>query len=59
MVNIGLDTQLTLSIRTRKGLEIMFEIEKVRDGERKIGYNLQKGTETLVRDRERFKIEGV
>ena len=37
----------------------MFEIERVRDRERKIGYSLHKGTETLVRDRERFEIEGV
>ena len=36
----------------------MFEIEKVRNRERKIGYRLHKGTETLVRDRE-FEIEGV
>ena len=33
--------------------------ELVRDRERKIDYSLHKGTETLVRDRERFKIEGV
>ena len=26
---------------------------------RKIGYSLHKGTETLVRDREKFEIEGV
>ena len=37
----------------------MFEIERVRDRERKIGYSLHKGTEMLVRDRERFEIEGV
>ena len=37
----------------------MFEIERVRDRERKIGYSLHKGTETSVRDRERFEIEGV
>ena len=37
----------------------MFEIERVRDRERKIGHSLHKGTETLVRDRERFEIEGV
>ena len=37
----------------------MFEIERVRDRERKIGYRLHKGTETLVRDRERFEIDGV
>ena len=37
----------------------MFEIERVRDRERKIGYSPHKGTETLVRDRERFEIEGV
>ena len=36
----------------------MFEIERGRDKERKIGYSLHKGTETLVRDRERFEIEG-
>ena len=49
---------LSLS-RTRKGPENLFEIERVRDRERKIGYILHKGTETLVRDRERFEIEGV
>ena len=37
----------------------MFEIERVRDRERKIGYCLHKGTDTLVRDREKFEIEGV
>ena len=37
----------------------MSEIERVRDRERKIGYSLHKGTETLVRDREKFEIEGV
>ena len=37
----------------------MVEIERVRDRERKIGYSLHKGTETLVRDREKFEIEGV
>ena len=37
----------------------MFEIDRVRDRERKIGYSLHKGTGTLVRDRERFEIEGV
>ena len=37
----------------------MFEIERVRDRERKIVYSLHKGTENLVRDRERFEIEGV
>ena len=45
--------------RTRKGPENLFEIERVRDRERKIGYRLHKGTETLVRDREKFEIEGV
>ena len=49
---------MTLS-RTRKGLENVIEIERVRDRERKIGYSLHKGTETLVRDREKFEIEGV
>ena len=37
----------------------MFEIDRVRDGEIEIGYSLYKGIETLVRDRERFEIEGV
>ena len=45
--------------RTRKGLDNLFEIERVRDRERRTGYNLHKGIETLVRDRERFVIEGV
>ena len=49
---------LSLS-RTRKGPENLFEIERVRDRERKIGYSLHKGIDTLVRDRERFEIEGV
>ena len=49
---------LSLS-RTRKGAENLFGIERVRDRERKIGYSLHKGTETLVRDRKRFEIEGV
>ena len=29
------------------------------ESERKIGYSLHKGTETLVRDREKFEIESV
>ena len=45
--------------RTCKGPENLYEIERVRDRERKIGYSLHKGTETLVRDRKRFEIEGV
>ena len=49
---------LSLS-RIRKVPENLFEIERVRDRERKIGYSLNKGTGTLVRDRERFEIEGV
>ena len=36
-----------------------FEIERVRDRERKIGYSLQSGTEALVRHREKLEIEGV
>ena len=51
--------QLTFSISNSKGPENLFEVERVRDRERKIGYSLHKGTETLVRDRERFDIEGV
>ena len=34
-------------------------MEGVRDRERKIDHRLHKGTETLVRDREKLKIEGV
>ena len=49
---------LSLS-RTRKGPENLFEIEGVRDRERKIGCSLHKGTQNLVRDRERFEIDGV
>ena len=41
------------------GLENLYEIERVRDRKRKICYSLHKGTETLVRDREKFKKEGV
>ena len=37
----------------------MFEIERVRDRERKIGWNQWKGTDKIVRDRENFDIEGV
>ena len=55
---IGKYSWLSLS-RTRKGPKNLFEIERVRDWERKIGYSLHKGTETLVREREKFKIEGV
>ena len=51
-------SRLSLS-RTRRGQENLVEIERVRDRERKIGYSLHKGTETLDRDRERFEIEGV
>ena len=46
--------QLTLSISNSQGTR-----EFVRDRERRIGYSLQKGTETLVRYREKFEIEGV
>ena len=51
-------SELSLSW-TRKGPENLFEVERVRDRERKIGYSLHKGTENLVRDRERFEIESV
>ena len=51
--------QLTFLCRTRKGPENLFEIERVRDRERKMGYSLHKVTETLVRHRERFEIESV
>ena len=54
----GVYSRLSLS-RTCKGLGNLFEIESVRDREIKIGYSLDKGTETLVRDREKFEIEGV
>ena len=49
---------LSLS-QTRKGPDNLFEIARVRDRERKIGYSLHKGTETLGRDRERFEIKGL
>ena len=49
---------LSLS-RTRKGPRNLFEIERVRDREIKLGWNQWKGTEKIVRDREKFEIEGV
>ena len=49
---------LSLS-RTRKGPSNSFEIERVRDRERKLGWNQWKGTEKIVSDREKFEIEGV
>ena len=49
---------LSLS-RTRKGTYNLFEIDRVPDRERKIGYNLHRGTETLARDKEKFEIEDV
>ena len=42
----------SLYVELAKGPENLFEIERVRDRERKIGYSLHKGTGTLVRDRE-------
>ena len=57
-VYVNMYSWLSLS-RTHKGPENLFEIERVRDRERKIGYSLHKGTETLVGDRERFEIEAV
>ena len=51
-------SRLSLS-RTRKGPRNLFEIERVRDRERKLGWNQWKGTEKIVRDREKFDIEGV
>ena len=50
--------QLTLSISNSQGTR-EFVRDSVQDRERKIGYSLLKGTKTLVRDRERFEIEGV
>ena len=49
---------LSLS-RTRKGPRNLFEIERVRDRERKLGWDQWKGTEKIVRDREKCEIEGV
>ena len=49
--------QLTLSISNSQGTE-EFVRDWERDIERKIVYSLHKGTETLVRDREKFEIEG-
>ena len=51
-------SELSLS-RTRKGSRNLFEIERVRDRERKLGWNQWKGTDKIVRDREKFEIEGV
>ena len=52
--------QLTLSISNSQGTrEFVRDRERVRDKERKIGDSLHKGTETLVRCREKFEIEGV
>ena len=41
----------------RKGPNNLFKIERVRDRERIIGYSPHRGTEILVRDREKFDIE--
>ena len=49
---------LSLS-RTRKGPRNLFEIERVGDRERKLGWNQWKGSEKIVRYREKFEIEGV
>ena len=49
-----IDIQLTLSISNSQGTR-----KFVRDRERQIGYSLHEGTETLVRHRERFEIEGI
>ena len=40
-------------------LELARDLKFVRGRERKIGHSLHKGIETLVRDREKFEIEGV
>ena len=52
--------QWTLSLsQTRKGPRNLFEIQRVGDRERKLDWNQWKGTEKIVRDREKFEIEGV
>ena len=58
MYAVSVYSWLSLS-RTHKGPDNLFEIERVRDKERNLGCSLQKGTETLVRDREKFEIEGI
>ena len=50
---------MTLSISNSQGTRNLFEIERLRDRERKIGYCLHEGTETLVQGIEKFEIEGV
>ena len=54
-----LKIQLTPSISNLQGTRKFVRDRESWDRERKIGYSLHKGTETLVRDRERFEIEGV
>ena len=49
---------LSLS-QTRKGPRNLFEIERVRDKERRLGWNQWKETEKIVQDREEFEIEDV
>ena len=48
--------QLTLSTSNSQGTR---KFVRVRDREKKIDYSLHKETETLIRDRKRFEIEGV
>ena len=50
----NIDIQWTLSISKSQGTK-----EFVRDRERKLGWNQWKGAEKIVRDREKFEIEGV
>ena len=54
-----MNIQLTLFISNSQGTIEFDQDGIVRDREIKIGYSLHKGTETLVRDREKFEIEGV
>ena len=49
---------LSLTV-TRKGPTNSFEIERVRDGERNLERNQWKGTEKIVRDREKFELERI
>ena len=49
---------LSLS-QTSKGPRNLCEIERVQDRERKLGWNQWKGTQKIVRDREKIEIEGV
>ena len=49
----------SLSISNSQGTRDFVRDRESSNRERKLGYSLHKGNETLVRHRERFEIEGV